>query len=204
MAEIALVGLALSAVGTGVSVYGASQAAAASKKQQRATKAWQENENRRAMIKQTRDAQRAAALGLSAAANQGVSPQSSGILGGQATVSGFEAYGLGGIFQTQGFQNQIYNAQLDESSARGMQATGNAAAGFGNFLFGNATNIQNTVGSWFGPAGPSQPDAGWTPTVSRSSGPSIGPGVPIPGISLAPVRTNSAGFAGYPGGGGYF
>lgn len=153
------VGLALGAVGTGISIFGSRQADRA---QQQLTEAQRRAEaiRHQAMVldatRRRREIVRqgviARSMALATTTNQGASA-GSGLLGAYGQIAGREGTGLTGVSQQLDAGENMFQANLAALSARRNQAQaqstmaiGSSIAGLGASVLGNMGSINNIFG----------------------------------------------------------
>ena len=138
---IPLIGLALTAIGVGVSAYSAVQSADASKDAEEARKQQMNLDAARRRRQAIREAQIARASAISNAAAQGAS-EGSAVQGGVAAISGNAAESIVNTNQNVQLGNQIYDANGRRASAESVGAIGSGMQQFGSMITQNADKIR--------------------------------------------------------------
>jgi hypothetical protein len=145
---IAGIGLALSAVGTGMAVYGAVQQ---QKAQQRQEQLRQQQMNldvtrkRRAVIRQM---QASRAMAVSNATSQGASPSDSSVQGGISQAVGNANASSLALEQNANIGVSMFAANAQESAGRGVSSLGGALQSWGSGLVQNASTISRVGAGW--------------------------------------------------------
>lgn len=146
---IAAVGLAIGAAGAVTNYIGAQQAASAQQKQEKLRKQQMNLDvmrRRRELIRQML-IQRA--LGISNATNQGAVASDSAVQGGIAQATQTANVGSMDLNQNAQLGTQMFQANAQEASGRGIAAMGTAMGSWGSGLVQNSTTISR-VGQSFG------------------------------------------------------
>ena len=145
---IAGIGLALGAVGTAVSVSGASQAADASKRSEKLREQQMNLESARQRRQVIRNSIRARAMSLNSATAQGAST-GSGIQGGYGQIGSDTASNIQGINQGQQIGAGIFSANRDSAGAQELAAFGQGLGSLGGAVVNNAETL-GRIGTYFG------------------------------------------------------
>lgn len=138
---IPLIGLALAAVGTATSVYGAVKSAQASEDAEEARKKQMNLDAARRRRQAIREAQIARATAISNANAQGAS-EGSAVQGGLAAISGNAAESIVNTNQNVQLGNQIYDANGRRAAAEGVSAIGGGLQQAGSMIMQNASKIR--------------------------------------------------------------
>lgn len=141
----------IGAAGIGVSLYGNSKQADASKKQyaaERQAEALRQQQMQLESIRRERDvvrqAQAARAQSLSQAVNDGASATGSSILPGlQGQIAGQESRSITATEENLAIGNATFAANADASRAKGEKADAAAWTDFGKTLFQNSDKVSN-------------------------------------------------------------
>jgi hypothetical protein len=144
------VGLAISAIGTGVAVKGQMDAASAQGDAEQARKKQMELDAMRRKRESIREAIQGRSLALSNATSSGAA-EGSGLQGGLAQVTGQMGRNLSDTGQNVALGNQIFNANMKAASAGGMAAFGSGMQDLGSTIASNNVNIDkvgNRMGLW--------------------------------------------------------
>jgi hypothetical protein len=145
MAELTLTAaaaIAATAIGTGVSVYGQTRAAEASKKAEEARNRMEKIRAQRERQEQIRQARIKRAQIVQAAENQGAGGSSSAITGASGVVAQAES-NIQYINAQTSIGKQISNAQASAVGAQGISAIGEGIAAIGSTIFANSSEIES-------------------------------------------------------------
>lgn len=137
---IPLIGLALSAVGVGVSAYSAYQAADASQDAEKARKQQMTLDAQRRRREAVRESLLAQGQAINAAAAQGAS-EGSAVKGAVAAISGNAAESIVNTNQNVALGNQIYDANGRRAGWEGIGSVGSGLQGWGSMIMNNADKI---------------------------------------------------------------
>jgi len=138
---IPLIGLALTAIGVGVSAYSAVQSADASKDAEEARRKQMDLDAARRRRQAIREAQIARATSVSNAAAQGAS-EGSAVQGGVAAISGNAAESIVNTNQNVQMGNAIFDANGRRANAESIGAIGSGVQQFGSMITQNADKIR--------------------------------------------------------------
>lgn len=138
---IPLIGLALTAVGVGVSAYSAVKSAEASEDAEAARKQQMNLDAARRRRQAIREAQISRATAVSNAAAQGAS-EGSAVQGGVAAISGNAAESIVNTNQNVILGNAIYDANGRRAQAESVGAIGGGLQQFGSMITQNADKIK--------------------------------------------------------------
>ena len=147
---LAVAGLALAAVGTGVSFFAGQKQAKAQKKASKESRRAAALEARRARRRTIREARIARGQQLNVAAQVGAG-DSSGAAGGLSGIGAQAGANLGFSTQTEAIGRRISKLGDKAASAASLGAIGQGIAGIGSSLFANA----GALGAAPSPSGPS-------------------------------------------------
>ena len=148
-AVIAAIGLAVSAVGVGVSVYGQMKQQEAAEKAEALRKKQMELEAARRRREIAREAMRARAESLAAATAQGAASAGSSALGGAyGQIAGRAGLSMQAVNQNQQIGAGIFDANRELATGETWTAFGNSATNFGGQIMANAEEIHNTGKSY--------------------------------------------------------
>ena len=145
------VGLALSAIGTGVSVIGQQKQADAAKDAEKARKKQMQLDAMRRRREAIREAIAARSLALSNATSQGAA-EGSGLQGGLAQVAAQAGRNILDTNQNEQLGNQIFDANRDAASGQSLASFGSGMRDLGGTIMDNNVNIaklKDGVGSLF-------------------------------------------------------
>lgn len=137
---IPIAALALTAIGTGVSVYGAMEQGAAQQKQERAQSRLQSIRAARERTSQIREARIRRAEIIQAGANQGAS-ESSSVASGAGNVRQQSFSNIQYINQQEGMGIAISKARQEQINAQGISTLGQGIAAVGGTVFNNREEI---------------------------------------------------------------
>lgn len=138
---VPLIGLALSAIGTGTAVYGAVAASEASQDAEEARKKQMNLDAARRRRAAIRESIVARGLATNTAAAQGAS-EGSAITGALAQISGNAAESISNNNQNVQLGNAIYDANGRRAGAESISGIGSGLQGWGNMLMQNADKIR--------------------------------------------------------------
>lgn len=155
-AAIPIAALAITAVGTGMQIYGANKAADAQKQEIEAQRQIEEQrkrqmelEARRKQLEIVRQQQRARSAALTTTTAQGAS-FGSGLGGSYGQISGVSNFNAMGVQQNLeigrnifGLNSNISDARMAYADAQSLQATGQGISSLGNALFKNIGPISS-------------------------------------------------------------
>jgi hypothetical protein len=142
---LAVAGLALAAVGTGVQFVAGRQQAKAGRKAAREQQRLAALEARRARRRTIREARIARGAALNVAGQVGAG-ESSGLAGGLSGITAQAGANLGFSTQTEAIGGRITKFGLQASRAASLGAIGGGIAGVGGALFSNRRAISGVLG----------------------------------------------------------
>lgn len=138
---IPLIGLALAAVGTGVSAYSAYESSQASQDAEAARKRQMQLDADRRRREAIRQAQIARGNAVNSAASVGAS-EGSGVQGAISTISGNSQETITNTNQNVSLGNQIYDANGRRATWEGVGSIGSGLQGWGSMIMQNSDKIQ--------------------------------------------------------------
>lgn len=150
-----LIGLALAAIGTGVSVYSAIESADASKDAEKARKQQMNLDAARRRRSAIRESIVARGLALNTAAAQGAS-EGSAVSGAVAQISGNAAESISNTNQNVQLGNAIYDANGRRASAESMSGIGSGISTWGSMIMQNADKLKKLPSGLKGVFDPSE------------------------------------------------
>jgi hypothetical protein len=142
---IALIGLSIAAVGTGVSAYGSVQTANATKDAEMLRKKQMGLDAMRKRREILRESMMAKATALTNASAQGAQ-ESSGLQGGYAQISGVASRGLTDVNQSEDIGKGIFDANAQAASGQAVSAIGGGVKDIGMTMAGNNDKIGRIFG----------------------------------------------------------
>jgi hypothetical protein len=138
---VPLIGLALSAIGTGTAVYGAVQASEASQDAEEARKKQMNLDATRRRRQAIRESIIARGMATNTAAAQGAS-EGSGVQGAIAQISGNAAESISNTNQNVQLGNAIYDANGRRAGAESITGIGQGLQSWGSMIMNNADKIR--------------------------------------------------------------